>query len=74
MLVIALSIVYQWFLLGIHLGLSHSTLKTIEENQRGQVERCRIDMLDMWLKGPAEKRTKQCLKFALQQLTPTSTN
>ena len=69
-----LSTVYQWFPLGIHLGLSLPTLKTIEENQRGQVERCRIDMLDMWLKGPEEKRTKQCLKFALQQLTPTSTN
>ena len=70
-LVTALSTVYQWFPLGIHLGLSHPTLKTIEENQRGQVERCRIDMLDMWLKGPEEKRTKHCLKFALQQLTPT---
>ena len=65
MLVTALSTVYQWFSLGIRLGLSHPALKTIEENQRGQVERCRIDMLDLWLKGPKNKRTKQFLQNAL---------
>ena len=70
MLVTALSTVYQWFQLGILLRLSHPTLKTIEENQRGQVERCRIDMLDMWLKGSEENRNKQVLQSALKQLTP----
>ena len=70
MLVTALSTVYQWFQLGILLGLSHPTLKTIEENQRGQVERCRIDMLAMWLKGSEEKRSKKFLQNALKQLTP----
>ena len=71
MLVTALSTVYQWLPLGVYLGLSYSTLKTIEENQRGQlVERRRIDMLDMWLKGPEEKRSKQFLQNALEQLTP----
>ena len=65
MLVTALSTVYQWFPLGIHLGLSHPALKTIDENQRGKVERCRIDMLDLWLKGPEDKRTKQFLQNAL---------
>ena len=69
-LVTALSTVYQWFPLGIHLGLSHPTLKTIEENQRGQVERCKIDMLDMWLKGSEENRSKHVLQNALKQLTP----
>ena len=58
---------YQWFTVGIHLGLSFSALKTIEENHR-QVERCRIDMLDMWLKGPEENRSKQILQNALKQL------
>ena len=58
--------------MGIRLGLSHSALKTIEENQRGQVERCRIDMLDLWLKGPEDKRTKQFLQNALCQLSSTS--
>ena len=70
MLVTALSTVYQWFPLGLHLGLSNPTLKTIEENRRGQVESCRIDMLDMWLKGSEENRSKQFLQNALKQLTP----
>ena len=69
-LVTALTTVYQWFPLGIHLGLSHPTLKTIEENNMRQVERCRIDMLDMWLKGSEENRSKQVLQSALKQLTP----
>ena len=34
------------------------------------MERCRIDMLDVWLKGPEEKRSKYCLQLALQQLSP----
>ena len=67
-LVAALSTVYQWFPLGIHLGLSYSSLKTIEANQRGQVEMCKINMLAMWLNGPEEKRSKQFLQDALKQL------
>ena len=68
MLLTALSTVYQWFLLGIHLGVSYSKLKVIEGNQRGQIEMCKMDMLAMWLQGPEEKRNKQFLKKALQQL------
>ena len=68
MLVTALSTVYQWLPLGIHLGLSYSKLKVIDVNQRGQIEMCKIDMLAMWLQGPEEKRNKQILKKALQQL------
>ena len=70
MLETALSTVYQWFPLGIHLGLSHPTLKTIEENQMRQVDRGRIDMLAMWLKGSEENRNKQVLQNALRKLTP----
>ena len=40
----------EWFELGIHLGLKHSTLKRIEgENQRA-VSRCKIDMIQAWLR------------------------
>ena len=54
-----------------NLGLSNiNTLKTIEENNMKQVERCRIDMLDMWLKGSKENCSKQVLQNALKQLTP----
>ena len=67
----ALSKVYQWFPLGIHLGLDYFDLKTIDQNQRGQVEMCRIDMLAMWLKGPEEKCNKYFLQDALNQLPPT---
>ena len=64
----ALSTVYQWFPLGIYLGLSPSDLNTIEAEHLDHVERCRIEMLDMWLRGPEEKRSKQFLQYALQQL------
>ena len=73
MLVTALSTVYQWFPLGIRLGMSFPTLKTIEQSQLKEVEMCRINMLDTWLKGPVETRNKQILQSALQQLTPAIT-
>ena len=38
--------------------------------QTTRVERCRIDMLDTWLKGSEENRSKQFLQNALKQLTP----
>ena len=69
MLVTALSSVYQWFPLGIHLGLNYSDLKIIEANEMRQVEMCKINMLAMWLKGPEENRNKQFLQNALQQLS-----
>ena len=69
MLVTALSTVYQWFPLGIHLDLSYFDLKMIEANEMRQVEMCKINMLAMWLKGPEEKRSKQFLQDALKQLT-----
>ena len=67
-LVTALRTVYQWFPLGIHLGLSYSDLKKVEANERGQVEMCKINMLDMWLKGSEEKCSKRVLESALSQL------
>ena len=70
MLVTALSRVYQWFQLGIHLGLSEPGLKTIEVNNRRDVEMCMVEMLAMWLTGPDEKRSKHFLQRALQRLTP----
>ena len=73
MLVTALSTVYQWFPLGVRLGLSFPTLKTIEQNQLKEVEMCRIYMLDTWLKGPVETRNKQVLQSALRQLNPSIT-
>ena len=66
-LVTALRRVRKWFPLGIHLGLSYSTLKIIEPDYHD--EGCIIEMLVMWLRGPEEKRNKQFLQRALQRLT-----
>ena len=68
MLVTALSTVYQWFPLGIHLGLSYSRLKVIETSEMRQVEMCKINMLAVWLNGPEKQRTKKFLQDALNQL------
>ena len=65
----ALTAVYQWFPLGLLLGLSYSDLKVIDGNQRGQVLMCKIDMLALWLKGPEEMCNKQFLENALQKLS-----
>ena len=68
-LVTALSTVYQWFPLGIHLGLNFSLLKIVEEDCKGVVESCKIEMLVYWLKS-SENCNKQLLQNALKQLTP----
>ena len=43
----------EWFNLGIKLGVKHSTLTDIEASHRGDVQRCKTEMLCAWLKsGP----------------------
>ena len=44
-------IVSDWKTLGLHLGLLWHTLKSIEEEQHGHVEKCRMEMLAVWLQG-----------------------
>ena len=39
----------KWFPLGIYLGLLPPTLKEIEANHRGDVGRCLIECLTLWL-------------------------
>ena len=68
----ALNTVHQWFELGLHLGLSYSTLNMIEENRRGKVEMCRVDVLAKWLYDLEEKRSKQFLQSALLKLYSTT--
>ena len=70
-LLTALNTVYQWFPLGIHLGLTYSTLRMIENDEMQCVEKCKISMLLEWLGCPDEsKRTKQLLQNALKQILP----
>ena len=39
----------NWFLLGIFLSVPVKQLQKIESLHRGEVERCKIDMLQYWL-------------------------
>ena len=43
----------EWFNLGVHLGVKDATLRDIETNHRGDVQRCKTEMLRVWLQsGP----------------------
>ena len=39
----------DWQSLGLQLGLRYSTLKGIEEEQRGVISKCKTEMLAAWL-------------------------
>ena len=39
----------DWFILGLELGLLFPTLKKIDEEKRGDIERCKTEMLAAWL-------------------------
>ena len=39
----------NWQSLGLELGLLYPTLKRIEEEQRGVIEKCKTEMLAAWL-------------------------
>ena len=41
----------EWFDLGIQLGVKDATLKDIEVNHRGDVRRCKTEMLRVWLQS-----------------------
>ena len=43
-----------WYSLGIQLGIGISHLKQIETKYGGDVERCRIELIDFWLHNDSE--------------------
>ena len=45
----ALQNVNKWQRLGLALGLLYPTLERIDENQRGDIEKCRTKMIAAWL-------------------------
>ena len=67
LLMVALNPLVKWFDLGLHLGLSHATLKKIEIEQIIRVEECKREMLVAWLQS-ATNTTKQKLMSALLRL------
>ena len=61
---------FQWFPLGIHLGLDYHTLKEIEM-ESSLIWNYFCHMLGKWLSCPDEsKHNKQLLQNALKRLTP----
>ena len=39
----------DWMSLGLELGLDYKTLKSIQENNPGEREACKMEMLERWL-------------------------
>ena len=60
----ALDSVVNWYSLGVKLGLEDHELSTIEQNYRGDNERCKAKMLGRWLQI-AEFPTWQAVADAL---------
>ena len=46
--------VVKWYPLGVALGIPAYKLDAIEQNQRGDVGRCKMGMLDVWLRSDLE--------------------
>ena len=56
----------EWFSLGIQLNIKDSTLRDIAADHRGDVQRCKTEMLRAWLhSGPRNpwKKLATALKF-----------
>ena len=60
--------IVDWRGLGIKLGLHYNTLETIDEEQRGRVQRCKREMLAEWLRGKddAKEQTWSTLEDAIK--------
>ena len=71
-LMTALQPVYDWFNLGVYLGVPHATLMKIKIEQREVVEDCKREMLVAWLRS-SEVATKHHLMKALWNITHTKT-
>ena len=71
-LMTALQPVYDWFNLGVYLGVPHATLMEIKIEQRERVADCKRDMLVAWLRS-LDEITKHHLMKALWNITHTQT-
>ena len=62
--------IVDWKELGLHLGLLWHTLRSIEEEQRGNVRKCRVEMLAAWLRGEdnAKEQTWSTLVDAVEKI------
>ena len=60
----------EWVALGLKLGILYPTLRKIDEEQRGRIERCKREMLAAWLQGEdnAKEQTWSTLAIALGKI------
>ena len=66
-LVVALQdVVSEWMILGTHLGIQDSVLRSIQYNNRDIIQTCRRDMVIEWLKSGSA--TKVELVSALRKI------
>ena len=56
-LVYAVRDVYQWDILGEHLGISYATVRTIEQDNHSQTKPARRDMLIHWISSGNANKT-----------------
>ena len=56
----------NWFLFGAFLGVPVKQLQKIESSHRGEVERCKIEMLQYWLDNNVNASWKDVVR-ALEQ-------
>ena len=64
----ALDSVVKWHSLGVKLGLEDHELSTIEQNHRGDNERCKSEVLSRWLRSAKLPPTWKAVVDALQQM------
>ena len=58
----------EWFDLGIKLKVKPEKLKDIEANYRGDVRRCKTEMLQVWLEGDHTSTPVKTLTAALETM------
>ena len=46
--------VTDWYALGIYLGVECSILKRIEKNCSGDIERCKTEVVNFWLRNDSK--------------------
>ena len=55
----------DWFPLGVQLGIESAKLREIEKDHPGDVQRCKTEVLDWWLRNSPEiswQKLAQALK------------
>ena len=62
-----LKMVDNWFLFGVYLGVPVDQLRKIKSSQQGEIELCKVDMLQYWLDNSVNTSWKEVAR-ALEQM------